>query len=535
MRSSWRYDLLHEGWISCVDKAGQFCELGILEVLKRAHELAEIIDSSPLVVAAIVRLFEAVLLESLPLKDEDDWVDLWAEGRFSADLLAAVEGACTGRMDLFDESQPFFQSCDISATGSDETTKSVGSLFPEVVTGTAVTHYTHGSEDAHAFCEACCAKGLVSLPAFATSGGQGIRPSINGVPPLYVLPMGGTLFETLLLNYVLPDNRPKNASHPDAGPFWRSDGIAAHKDERLSAGFMESLTWPARRVRLLEPHRSGFCSRCGRPTEQITERVVFMQGWLRSAAAPPWRDPWAAFVWRKDKEGTLSSRPLRPAEHRSTWRDTGALFMSAAAAASDHSDGRPSRPAIVDQLEVLLSQARGEGLSSKSPVHFLTVGIRTDMKAKVFEWRSDRFEFPGVVLGAQVAGVVSLALEYAETVAEALARALLRLHADCERQKPSWGDLRKAMADVVGLAQGQYWRAAEPIFRTKLFDERLAGSEEKRADWLSDWHRQIAKTVWDSLEEILAGQDDTADALRRQEAARRELRILLKKGEPRDA
>lgn len=535
MQVSWRYDLLHERWISCIDGDGQFCEFGILEVLERAHELAEIVDASPLVVAATVRLLEAVLLESLPLKDEDDWVDLWAEGRFSAALLTTVQHSCSGRMNLFDESQPFFQSRDISATGSDETIKSVGSLFPEAATGTAVAHYTHGKEDAHAFCEVCCAKGLVSLPAFATSGGRSIGPSINGVPPIYALPMGGTLFETLVLNYVLPDNRPKNASRPDPGPFWRSDGIVAHKDERLSAGFMESLTWPARRVRLLEPHRLGYCSRCGRQTAQLTERVVFMQGWLRSAAAPPWHDPWAAFVWRKDKEGTLSSRPLRPAEHRSTWRDTGALFMSAAAAASDHSDGRPSRPAIVDQLEVLLSQACGEGLSSTSPVHFLTVGIRTDMKAKVFEWRSDRFEFPGVVLGAQVAGVVSLALEYAETVAEALARALLRLHAGSERQKPLWGDLRKAMADVVTLAQGQFWRSAEPIFRAKLFDERLAGAEEQRADWLSDWHRQIDKTVWESLEEILVGQDDTADALRRQEAARRELLTLLKKGESSDA
>jgi CRISPR system Cascade subunit CasA len=524
------FDVFHEPWITCVSVDGHAGTYGIEGLLAEAHELSEIVDRSPLVVVSVLRLLEAVLLSALQLDDEGPWLDLWEAGRFDDDSMERIRKSCTGRMDLFSDERPFYQTRDIDATGAEERVKSVGYLFPDAATGTAVVHYVHAAEGSHAFCPACCVKGLAMLPAFATSGGQGIKPSINGVPPTYVLPVGESLFRTLLLNYVFPDARPPAASIPDAGPFWASDGVVGHKAERVSAGFVESLTWQPRRARLLAPFSEGVCTRCGRETDRLTRHVVLDQGISRSKEAAPWIDPWAAYVWRTDKAGTTTVRPVRPQEERRTWRDTGALFLARVPAAEVGSRGRLSRPAIVNQVAALAREVRNERLAETVGERFVAIGIRTDMKAKVFEWRMDRFEFPDSVLGAAAAVPVTRALRYAETAADAVSTAILRLHPGTERANPSWTDIRSAMADVVRTAAREYWSALEPEFRSRLFDQRLAGLEETQAEWLAEWIRVVRATAEGVLERVLSSSDDAADGLRRQEAARHALYSQLKKG-----
>lgn len=524
------FDVFREPWITCVSAAGDVSDYGIEELLERAHELIEIVDPSPLVVVSVLRLLEAVLLSALKIDDEDRWLEFWQAGRFDGASMARVCEHCLGTMDLFDRRRPFFQSRDIEATGAGERVKSVGYLFSDTATGTAVVHYAHAAEASHAFCPVCCAKGLAMLPAFATSGGQGIRPSINGVPPTYLFPLGETVFQTLLLNYVLPDARPQAASVPDPGPFWATDGVVGHKEERASAGFIESLTWQPRRLRLLAPPSEGVCTRCGRGSDRLTRYIVLDQGFSRSKNAAPWIDPWVAHVWRTDKAGATTVRPVRPQEERQTWRDTGALFLAHVPDAEVSSRGRPARPAIVNQVAALMQEVRSEGLKETPSERFVTAGIRTDMKAKVFEWRTDRFEFPDSVLGRAAAIPVTRALRHAETAADALGTALLRLHPGTERESPSWRDIRAAMAAVARRAAREYWAALEPEFRARLFDQRLADHEEAQADWLAEWAAVVRATAERVLERVLGSSDDTANGLRRQEAARHALYSQLKKG-----
>jgi CRISPR system Cascade subunit CasA len=524
------FDLFRQPWITCVSPDGGVEQYGIEGLLASADKLSEIIDPSPLVVASVVRLLEAVLLSALAVDDEDDWLDLWERGRFDDDAMRLVGERCSGGMDLFDAERPFFQSSDIDPAGESERVKSVGYLFPDTATGTAVVHYAHAPESAHAFCPVCCAKGLVMLPAFATSGGQGIKPSINGVPPLYVLPIGRSLFETLLLNYVLPLYRPPGAAALDPGPCWLTGGVVGHKEERASAGFVESLTWPARRVRLLAPVFEGACTRCGCVTGQLTRRIVLDQGVSRPKDAAPWIDPWAAYVWRTDKVGETTVRPLRPQAERQTWRDVGALFLAQVPEAEASARGRAARPTIVNQMAALAREARQGGLAGVANERFVAIGIRTDMKAKVFEWRMDSFELPDSVLGLKAAVSITRALRQAETAAEALGTALLRLHPGTERQNPSWADIRAAMGDEVRLARRRYWNELEPEFRLRLFDQQLVGDEEAEAAWLAEWTHVVRATVVPVLEGVLNASDDSADGLRRQETARHVLYIQLTKG-----
>jgi hypothetical protein len=161
---------------------------------------------------------------------------------------------------------------------------------------------------------------------------------------------------------------------------------------------------------------------------------------------------------------------------------------------------------------------------------YLAVGIRTDMKAKVFEWRSDRFELPAAVLGESAAAPVIRALRSAEVGADALGGALLRLHPGTERDNPPWSDIRAAMAETTTDAARGYWTALEPRFRNALFDTRLAEAEQAQSEWLNEWVQTVRDTAVKVADSTLDSRDDTAAGLRRQEAARRSLYTLLKKG-----
>lgn len=524
------FDLFCDPWITCVTTAGEVGDYSIESLLAEAHELSEIVDPSPLVTVSVLRLLEAVIIWSLDIDDEDGWYEFWRRGRFDEQAMGRVRECCAGRMDLFDAVRPFYQSRDIPSSGAGEHAKSVGYLFPDIATGTAVALYAHGKEDEHSFCPRCCAQGLVMLPAFATSGGQGIKPSINGVPPTYLFALGDTVFQTLVLNCVLADARPPMASRSDPGPAWACDGVVGHKEERADVGFIESLTWQPRRVRLLGPPRRGTCSRCGTAVQMLTTKLVMDQGLSRPREAAPWLDPWAAYLWRTEKTGVATVRPLRPREERQTWRDTGALFLASVPESEADARGRPSRPTIVTQLAHLAHALGPECPAQLRHERYLAVGIRTDMKAKVYEWRSDRFELPSAVLGEPAAPPVVRALRFAEVGADALGGALLRLHPGTERDNPPWSDIRSAMADTTTDAAREYWTELEPPFRSALFDTRLAEAEQAQSEWLREWIQTVRDTAVRVVDSTLDSGDDTAAGLRRQEAARRSLYALLKKG-----
>ena len=515
------FDLLTEAWIPVVDADGKRRELSLLDCLEQAPDLREVSDPSPLVTFGIYRFLGAVLQTYLPLADENEWAEVWEAERFPPDLLRTVQQRCIGKLRLFDPKRPFYQSGDISlAEKPAEGFKTVGYLRPEDSTGTNVVHFSHRGDLEHAYCPICCAHGLLALPPFATSVGRGIRPSINGVPPYYVLPAGETLFATLMLNYVLPGFQPALASEDDPGPLWEVGGPIRVKDERSRAGFTESLTWPPRRIRLF-PGLGGRCSACGRQATTLVRRMVFVQGRSLSKSLPGWDDPWAAFVERWDKTLRQSTRvPLRPREERDVWRDYNSLFLARedGPPAADSKAERRLRPAVLRQLDELLAL---RCLPTSTPVHYEVFGLRTDMKAKVFEWRHDRFDFPLLLLrDREVTRTIDLALQGAEDVAYWLGRALRALHPVSERESADRQAVAAVNKALVTFWSRRFWQELEYPFRQSLHDDRLIGTMDSQAEWLKDWTRRVHETGRGALEGALDAFESSSDDLRRAEKAR---------------
>jgi CRISPR system Cascade subunit CasA len=525
-------DLLTAPWISVPTPNGETVPVGILQAFQQADRLAGITDPSPLATFGLYRLLLAVLHRYLELQDAEAWGELWEEGRFPDSFLTRVQAACADRMRLFDPQRPFYQSGDIRLdTKPAEPLKSVGYLAPEAPTGTNIAHFDHAGEDTHAYCPACCTKGLIQLPVFALAGGAGIKPGINGVPPLYVLPCGQNLFRTLMLNYLLPPYRPSLAAAQDPGPLWEATSRVDARKEKDTTGFVESLTWPPRRVRLF-PDAGGVCSRCGNEANTLVRRMVFAQGWSRHKELPPWRDPWAAYAARRAAGGTQSDLiPVRPSEHREVWRDFPSLFLESA-------PGQTERPQILDQIASL----QGDVLPRRLSIRHEVFGLRTDMKAKIFEWRQDTFLFPAALLASPPAGqAIRQALAYASHVDDALQAGLKLLFLPGPALQEFGARLRRGdgmklppvefnrLDPVVYATRREFWGRLEARFRRGVGDYRLiADDEQDLVAWSKDWQEHADGTAQAALSGALRTYDGEPEAVLRQVCAQSMFRAVLR-------
>ena len=109
----------------------------------------------------------------------------------------------------------------------------------------------------------------------------------------------------------------------------------------------------------------------------MVRTMVYNMGESRDGGAAFWRDPFAAYRPRKDEIG--EPVPLRPQEGRALWRDYASLFLDP----SRQQPGGTLRPSVLDQIDALADRGL---LPTIEEIHVRCVGMRTDMKAKIFEW-----------------------------------------------------------------------------------------------------------------------------------------------------
>jgi CRISPR system Cascade subunit CasA len=379
----------------------------------------------------------------------------------------------------------------------------VSYLRAEIPTATNVNHFRHVFDATQAHCPACAARGLVTLTPFAQSGGAGIKPSINGEPPVYVWLTGRTLFESLALNVILPTYRPQAADVADR-PSWRGERIVAAKDERAGAGFVESLTWLPRRVRLL-PGEGGRCSLCGCPAEVLVREMVFDQGRSRPKDAAWWRDPFVAYHGARDR----SPRALQLREDRTLWRDYAILSLPSVA----------HTPAAVIEQAAMLAEI---GIITEPVRHVIECyGLRTD-KAKVIEWRRERLPFsPRLVREPDRAATVERALETAKQIGDLLRQGLRKLY------PRDGGGNRRAFEGLIAAARRSYWAALEESFRGLVLGLDDPSSDPEGLE--IDWNQKVVETAREAFETGVDSFDADAKALRRAAAARRLFYGRLKK------
>lgn len=503
------YNLWDEAWIGIERVDGSIGWAGIGETLCDSHQILALYDPSPLVVAGIHRLLIAVLQAALQPESNRELEQLWKTRCFPEEPIVAFEQRYGGRFELFSLDQPFLQSADLTLKpAKGDPVKTVAYLMPDIPSGTAITHYRHGGEESHRFCPACAAGGLTIMPAFATSGGAGIKPSINGVPPLYILPGGKNLFESLAASLLQPGHFPAIAPDAVDRPWWDRPAMVPRSSEVAGVGYLHSLTFPARRVRLHPEYLPGQCTRCGRESTWQVRTMIYEMGECQSDGAPVWMDPFAAYRLPDSDKGKLT--PIRPSEGKATWREFGGLFLRQAGDSGPIKKRATKRPQVLEQITDLFADDPdfvGPGTYQWS---FRCIGMRTDMKAKVFEWVDTAFEVPLVLLmdpdaaGREVDGAVQMANDCASILSGSFREAFN----DKSRKSDRYTHPRLAM--LKG-----YWTKLAVEFRTFVLALDPGAPAAARRTWAEGVVKTARLVFWKTLEGI---PDDAATLRRKVEA-----------------
>ena len=506
------FNLWTEPWITLERREGGRDEVSVEQALLGAQDYAAIHEPSPLVVAGIHRLLVAVLQGALDPRRPSDLHKLWDRGRFPESAVKEFGKRYGERFDLFSPTAPFLQSADLPLQPAQgDKSKTVAYLSSEIPAGTEICHYRHGSEDDQFYCPVCAAGGLAAIPAFATSGGAGIKPSINGVPPIYVLPAGDSLFACLAASLTLPEYQPEVAAHDGDAAWWAREPLVERGREVLQVGYLHSLTFPARRVRLHPEPLPGPCTRCGRQSAWGVRTMVFEMGECRPKDAPFWFDPFAAY--RLPGTGSKDApTPIRPGDGKAVWREFAGLFLQASSPAeSKHT----RRPRVLDQMADL------EIGASMPVLPFRCVGLRTDMKAKVFEWVDAGFDVPPALLADERAGLLaSQALQFSAECG----RIISGTFGEVFRASPK----RERYRGLKARMEGDYWAALAAPFRDFVLalGSRSAGAQEAE---LARWADVGVREAQAAFQRAAAAVGDDGASLRRRVQGEDRCRMRLSK------
>lgn len=493
--SEFAFSLLDEPWIVCLTADGKTAELSLLEVLRRATEIREIVGDLPTQGFAMLRLLLAITSRAVGgPEDEREWEELWSSGVPRLRAIEAYLEQHRSRFDLFG-SRPFLQTAGLrtasgDVAGLEKLIGDVPSGHPYFTTriGAGVTSLTPAE----------AVRWLVHLQAFDVSGiksgavgdprvkkgkgypiGTGWAGTLGG---LYV--EGDNLWQTLLLNLVPIDQPDLCERVVEDRPTWEAEppGPGPSSDaERRPYGPLDLFTWQSRRV-LLHGSPDGITgvtvANGDKLTPQNMHRREPMSAWRRS-------------VPQQKKLGL----PLvyMPQEHdptKSVWR--GLATILPAVSPRGKGDG-------ADHLTAGVVEWAGRALDGRRPIVLRAIGASYGTHSSVIDdVFDDRLAIHAALIGSETHVLQYMVVE----AVGATERAVLAL------RNLASNVVKAAGGTDPRLADGARDRAAEKVYAAlerpfRLWLSALLPDAEPEAA-RDRWHRQARSIVRDHGERILA-------------------------------
>ncbi len=493
------FNVIAEPWIPVIRRDGSRDELGILQCLKQSHELKEIYDSALIIEFGIYRLLVAFVLDILILADRrpEDYLDLknLIENRqFYTQMIENYTKQCGDVFDLFHPERPFLQ-----AKMDTSELKPLACLFPATPSGTNVSHWHHQPEDNFSVSVHEAVRLLTTISPFMIAGGSGLSPSINGAPPIYALPTGENVFETIVLNIPLRANQESG----NGVIAWRNDRSPGQ--ERSQATTVESLTWRPRQIQLKpEIDDAG---------KVYVRSMKFKKG---DSTRLDWIDASIAYRYSKDK-----ITPIRMRENHPLWRDAGPLLFL-----NDNTYGQGENKISFSRPDVIVEAFKLTDVGRPLMVQFY--GMRTDMKMKVYEWVKSTWSVP-VKLGRspRLGNLVQHELERAEQAAYNLRTCIKILY-------PHKGEgNKKALGTIADRCERAYWQRLEFSFHPLMnafaaLDPDAPDNPDLIAMTATEWRETIRSLALEQFEFAVKDMDADSDGLERQVHARALLKHKIK-------
>ncbi|MCC6160565.1 MAG: type I-E CRISPR-associated protein Cse1/CasA [Deltaproteobacteria bacterium] len=249
------FNLIDDPWIPILRHNGTYERVGALRALAEAQDIRQLAAPNPMDRFAVFRFLLALLYwcRGNPERERGTKTD-------SSEVWLAKLADLREHFNLFGDGARFYQ--DPGAKRPRPTTD----LIQEIPTGNNFWHFHHSTDGEQGLCPSCCAMGLVRLPLFSVSGLPNMKSGINGSPPIYVMPQGKNLDETLRMNWI------------DRGllgdPAWLWPEVRPEPGKEVPT--LTGLTVLSRRVWLHAlSDNPEVCDHCGRHDSQVVRTCDF--------------------------------------------------------------------------------------------------------------------------------------------------------------------------------------------------------------------------------------------------------------------
>lgn len=385
------FNLLYKPWILVLNMDGETEEVSLLTVLERAHEFRGLAGELPTQDAAILRLLLATLYATFTRADEqgnrkpienaaealERWKSLWELKRFPIEPIKTRLCFYEERFFLFHPERPFYQVAGLhEKSGKVNTIAQIVADVPSRVERRFLSMKSGKNAEFLSFAEA--ARWLVAMQAWdyagkkasvvggtKDGGGTGWLGKIGVIYPASL-----TLFETLMLNFVLLKS--DGSLLPYGSPTWEENELPTQmKIERRPKGYCELLTWQSRRARLFTGEGdesslvTGILYSYGNVFQTPNTLIEQMTGWHISKQG--------------DSKGNYI--PNKHQKERSLWRDLSSILPQAS---SD--DNGNINPGIIHWLTKL----KEKEVISNNIIQLCAVGFHYGaMDAKVEAMTAD--------------------------------------------------------------------------------------------------------------------------------------------------
>jgi CRISPR system Cascade subunit CasA len=504
------FDLTYEPWIPVLDAGTNLRvhpnapvtsrEVGLRELLTRAHEIREVYCDSPLETVAIYRLVLALFIDGFSCSpDEEIWMQTWHQGYLTSEDVAAYfdRPEHQGRFDLLHPERPFYQHPLPLA----KEVAPLSKLFHAEASGNNGTLFDHSMDDVpRTLSMPTIARGLVATQASAIGGGVSEPFNLSHGPLVggaVFWIRGHSLFEALLLN-APPDDKARMQAFANVGqPAWRRPLPALH-ERRASEGYLDYLTWQSRRITLVTTETAPL----------VATGVYLTQGDRND----PVTDPLMARVIPQDTK--KPPFPFNFRAEKALWRDANLLLQLQA---TDKGFGPRTFWWLRDFAPTWYqNEADWRGRCELVDVF----GLVND-QAKIELWRQERLPvYLGYLSEPDRVQQLGVYLKDAEDQAFLLKEAMKHL-ATYLLDAPAAGEDDppkpdpKAVNNLVQAlgAETRYWTALEPGFHRFLARLATLPLEQIRTvRW--EWTEHIFQTARTAFRETTATLDQQARQLR---------------------
>lgn len=503
------FNLLDEPWIIVKTKTNETKTWSILELFEHAHEAQALAGELPTQDIAIMRLLLAIMhgafvTDEIETADDaiDLWTSMWEEKQFRFDEIKAYLETYHDRFWLFHPTQPFYQSAHIKqnmdsykeAKGKKVSpeikwktvARLVGDLFQSDNKARLFPMRTGKEQEYLTYAEA--ARWLLHLNGFDDNSAK--MPVPKGPGYLAQLGLlyakGRNLFETLMLNFVLVDDRDEVFADgdEDSKAYWEKPIYETIEQEISQPRAQKDLlTMQSRRIFL-------------RREQGVVTGYLLTMGDYFAKDASLLNETMT--VWSEDK-----IRGFLPKEHQlkcQIWRDFSSLLGM-------NVDTKSKQPGVIHWLQLL-----DDEIEEIKPLHICITGTK-------YKWQSPAWQFVDYIQDS-----LAINASLLDKMNEVWIQEIVKLLVRTENAVRSFGNFATNLAEVSGdslqensLKKKQEIRKAaeeegyyhlDQVFRRWL--RCIAPDKDELEKRTAEWLSIAKKTLLQLAQEELSQCSETA-------------------------